>query len=106
MRPVTITAVAFGIVMFVGACAPRMHPEILKAEQALSTVEADPAIARYAKSELDDARDTIQRARIVWKEQENNEEVAHLTYVAGRQLEIAKVTAERIQAENLQQSLQ
>ncbi len=81
------------------ACAPAMHPEIQKSENALASLTATTNAETLASREIQEAEDAVNRARMDWKENKDEAEALHLSYLAGRRIEIAQVKLAEQQAE-------
>lgn len=75
------------------ACAREPHPEVERAEMALSRLEADPAVQQFASRELQETQNVVQQARKAWRRNGNEAEVQHLTYLAGRRMNITQLKA-------------
>jgi outer membrane protein OmpA-like peptidoglycan-associated protein len=78
-----------------GACAPRRNLDLVRAESTYFHASADPTIRTYAAPQLHDAEMSLQRAQREWRDDHDAAEMRHMSYVIERQVEIARVTAQK-----------
>jgi outer membrane protein OmpA-like peptidoglycan-associated protein len=81
------------------ACASGTSPAFLDANAAYRAAAADPKITANAPVELHEAELALSRAEKAQDEGEDREQVDHLSYLAGRRVEIAQVRADKRLAE-------
>lgn len=88
-------------VMFLGGCssAPKKDLALERARAQLEQLKADEELAGYAPLALGEAERALRTAELATG---NENQRVHLLYMANRQIEIARVTAQR---EQLQQEL-
>lgn len=94
-RYLVITGALAGLI----ACSASTHSEIKKSEDQLALLEANPDVVTYAPAALTDAKDAVDRAEENWKTNHDGAEAEHLTYLAGRRMEIALSEAAQKKAE-------
>ncbi len=101
------TTIVFGFLLAASVvltgCAlnPADDPAFQDAQHQLDAARADPDVMKYASGPLSDATDTLDAARKATKPAQLN----HLTYLAGKKIEIARTVAEARAAESRLQSL-
>src|SRR5215203_577723 len=86
---------ALGSSLAFGACAPRRDVNLVRAEAAYNDASTDPAVRQYAAVQLGDAQDTLAKAQRRWDDHHDKNEMKHLGYVVERQVDIARVTAQK-----------
>jgi outer membrane protein OmpA-like peptidoglycan-associated protein len=97
MRPIKsllLVAAIGGGIAFAG-CAHQRNLNLVRAEAAYSDASTDPLIRQYAAAQLHDAEVSLQRAQERWDDDHDAEEMQHLGYVVERQVDIARVTAQK-----------
>ena len=78
---------------------PVENDQLIAAQAEFKTVQATPEVPAMASAELREAEVTLEQARAAWVRQAPRTEVNHLSYLASKQLAIAKTTASQRQAE-------
>jgi outer membrane protein OmpA-like peptidoglycan-associated protein len=68
-------------------------PTLTAAQAAYSSAANDPAVARQAALELQQAQQSLARAEQLWRSDAGREDVDHAAYLAERRAEIAEQTA-------------
>lgn len=81
------------------ACAPSMHKEIDKAEASLTQLKQQLPAETLAGREVRDAEEAVARAKTAWRSDPDQEEALHLSYLAGKRIEIAFLATRAAQAE-------
>jgi outer membrane protein OmpA-like peptidoglycan-associated protein len=99
MRPIPILAAtrvpALALcALALGACATSPPSSLVRAQADYDEAASDAQVAAHAPVALHEAEKTLDRARVALDEDEENE-VDHLAYVASRQVEIAREQARR-----------
>lgn len=99
MRPVQVVALA--ILLAATACASGPEPvaALDRARAAVRTAEADPAVDRYARTELENAQDAFATADRSARRQLDPQVVEHWAYLAEQRAAIARETARLRRAE-------
>ena len=92
-KSLVVAALAAGLVL--GGCAPKRNLDLVRAETAYRDASADPAVRLYASPQLSDAQVSLQRAQREWADDHDAKEMRHLGYVVERQVQIARVTAQK-----------
>jgi len=87
------------IVGAVGCSTMRESPALNQARAAYMQAQRNPQIGTNAPLALRDAEQAVQRAERAWKDDDDEEEVQHLAYVAERKVDIARAAAEQKMAE-------
>jgi outer membrane protein OmpA-like peptidoglycan-associated protein len=91
----TILAGTLAASLALGACAPRRNVDLVRAEVAYRDASADPSVRLYAAPQLHDAEVSLGRAQREWEDDHDAREMRHMGYVVERQVEIARVTAQK-----------
>ncbi|MGJ0428048.1 OmpA family protein [Methylobacter sp.] len=86
--------ILIGAVLMLAGCATEPHRGLEEAKQNLNRAKQDPKIANNAQVALYDAEQTINRAHDAWEEDEDEEYVDHLAYMANQQIKIAEANAQ------------
>ncbi|WAK01490.1 OmpA family protein [Methylobacter sp. YRD-M1] len=86
--------ILIGAVLMLAGCATEPHRGLEEAKQNLNRAKQDPKIANNAQVALYDAEQTINRAHEAWEEDEDEEYVDHLVYMANQELKIAEANAQ------------
>lgn len=81
------------------ACAPSMHKEIDRADASLTTLKQEFPAEALAGREVRDAEEAVARAKADWRKDRDQEEARHLSYLAGKRIEIAFLATRAAQAE-------
>src|SRR5262245_30390176 len=76
-------------------CGSVRNPALENARDLYQKARQDPVIARHAATALDRARQALEAADRLWKDEQDVDEVEHLAYIAEKRVEIARVTAQR-----------
>src|SRR5688572_20440865 len=93
IRTILVGTLAAGLAL--GACAPRRNVDLVRAEMAYRDASADPSVRLYAAPQLHDAEVSLGRAQREWEDDHDAREMRHMGYVVERQVEIARVTAQK-----------
>jgi hypothetical protein len=81
------------------ACAPRgTHAELAVARADYIRARSDPAVQQKAPAALDEARRMLERAEAMWERDGAPAEIAHLSYLVQKDVEIARALADYEQA--------
>lgn len=86
--------ILLGAVLMLVGCATEPHRGLEEAKQNLNRAKQDPKIGNNAQVALYDAEQTINRAHEAWEEDEDEEYVDHLVYMANQELKIAEANAQ------------
>ncbi|WP_305076257.1 OmpA family protein [Methylobacter sp. BlB1] len=86
--------ILIGAVLMLAGCATEPHRGLEEATQNLNRAKQDPKIANNAQVALYDAEQTINRAHEAWEEDEDEEYIDHLAYMANQQIKIAEANAQ------------
>ncbi len=92
--PITLFAVAI-----VSGCSTTPNPSLTDAHNRYNNARTNPEITNLAAVELKDASESLNKADNAFNEDENEENVNHLSYLAKQQVGIAQETAKRKTAE-------
>ena len=94
-------ALALALVLATAACASGPEPvaALDRARAAVRTAEADPAVDRYARAELENAQDAFATADRSARRQLDPQVVEHWAYLAEQRAAIARETARLRRAE-------
>lgn len=76
------------------ACASGPRSSFLDAHAAYRSAAEDPQVAANAPVELREAKKALDRAEEAEEEGEGDEQIDHLSYLAGRRVEIARAVAD------------
>ena len=91
LRP-TLTGFALGASLLALACSTPPPPAALTdAQAAYKNAESEPVLQQNASVELYEAKQALDRANAEWERDHDEEETAHLAYVANRRVEIARL---------------
>lgn len=88
------------------ACASGPRSSFLDAHAAYRAAAEDPAIAANAPVELREARKALDEAEKAEDDGESDEQIDHLSYLAGRRVEIARAVAASKRAEQRSERLE
>lgn len=91
----TIFVGALAVSVALGACAPKRNLDLVRAQTAYEHAATDPAIRQHAGAQLNDAEASLRRAQREWADDHDAAEMQHMGYVVERQVEIARVTAQK-----------
>ena len=94
-------ATALAASLLVGCASKEKHADLVKAEEAYESARSEEKVARYARDELNRAEQRLQAAQAAWDKDGDEEEVGHLSYLVTQQVEIARATAGRGEAEDV-----
>ncbi len=86
---------AFGSSLAFGACGHQRDLNLVRAETAYNNASTDSAVRQYAAPQLHDAQETLTKAQRRWDDDHDKDEMRHLGYVVERQVDIARVTAQK-----------
>jgi outer membrane protein OmpA-like peptidoglycan-associated protein len=86
---------ALGSGLLLVACATPANRNLQRAQADYAAAANDPQIRSLAPSALQDAQVALERAEQAQRESRSREEVDHLSYLASRRAEIARVSARR-----------
>lgn len=93
--PLTLIAAAI-----ISGCSSMPNQSLIEAHSSYNNARANPEVTNLAALELKDAGDSLNRADTAFNEDENEETVNHLSYMAKQQVNIAQETAKRKTAES------
>jgi OOP family OmpA-OmpF porin len=88
------TGILIGTVLMLTGCAVEPNRGLEEAKQNLSRAKQNPEIADNAPVALYNAEQTLNRAEDIWEEDEDEEYVDHLVYMANQHIKIAEVNAQ------------
>jgi outer membrane protein OmpA-like peptidoglycan-associated protein len=86
---------ALGASFAFAGCAHQRDVNLVRAEAAYNTASTDPMVRQHAAAQLHDAEVSLQRAQERWDDDHDRKEMQHLGYVVERQVDIARVTAQK-----------
>src|SRR5258706_58462 len=66
-----------------------------RARASYMQAQQNSVITTYAPTALHDAQQSLQRAEVVWQNEKDTNEVAHLAYVTEQRVEVARSTADK-----------
>lgn len=87
------------------ACASGPRSSFLDAHASYRAAAEDPAVAANAPVELRDAKKALDKAEKAADDGEGDEQIDHLSYLAGRRVEIARAVADSKRAEQRSEKL-
>jgi len=90
----------FLIALCSSGCAPRTNANVERVQNELIVLKSSPSVAMRAPTELQEADQAVGRATNTWDMTHDSQEAEHLSYLAGRRIEIAKVKTNQELAEN------
>jgi OmpA-OmpF porin, OOP family len=88
-------ATALGASLAFAGCVHQRDINLVRAEAAYNDATTDVAIRQHAAVQLHDAEVSLKRADERWDDDHDKEEMRHLGYVVERQVDIARVTAQK-----------
>jgi outer membrane protein OmpA-like peptidoglycan-associated protein len=77
------------------ACATPVNRNLERARSDYAAAAGDPQVQSYAPTALRDAQEALARAEQAERARQSREEVDHLSYLAARRVEIARLMARR-----------
>ena len=80
-------------------CGPTTNVALERAQVNYQQAQQNPEITAHAPGALQEAQQSLQRAERAWKNEKDDDEVAHLAYVTDQRVKIARETAEKNIAE-------
>jgi outer membrane protein OmpA-like peptidoglycan-associated protein len=89
--PMTLVAIA----VLVGCGAAPKNANLLEAHTSFNNARNTAEVTNLAPLELKDAEDTLKKADFAFSEDEEEQTVSHLAYMANQQVSIARETARR-----------
>lgn len=98
-RFLTLAAAAGAIALAGCQTVPPVNPDLEAARSAVAQARSDPAAARSASVELDNAQQALRRAETAWADRRDNAETQHLAYLARRRAETAMAVGAQAQAD-------
>jgi outer membrane protein OmpA-like peptidoglycan-associated protein len=84
--------------MLIAACAPTANKNLERARSDYQQAANDPTVRENASADLFAAEKTLQRAEDAWEEDDDSDEVDHLSYLASRKVDLARVTASEVES--------
>jgi OOP family OmpA-OmpF porin len=87
------------LISAVGCSTVGPNPALEQARLSYTQAQQNPQIATNAPVAWREAERALQNAERAWKDDEDQEEVQHLAYVAERKVEIARASAQQKMAE-------
>jgi len=84
--------------MLITACSPTPNKNLERARSDYQQAANDPAVMANASADLFAAEKTLQRAEDAWQEDDDSDEVDHLSYLASRKVDLARATASEVAA--------
>jgi outer membrane protein OmpA-like peptidoglycan-associated protein len=93
----TLGAIAISLTL--AGCAVGPNADIQRARTSLLLAQQDSQVVTYAPAQLREAEQTLDRAERLWNDTGNRIEVAHLSYIAEQQANIAVAKAQESVAE-------
>jgi len=85
--------------ILLSGCAPRRNQGVERVQNDLVALSGNPAIASSAPLELKEAEMAVNRAQESWSRTGNRDEAEHLTYLAQKRIEIARVRTNQMLAD-------
>lgn len=99
----TIEKVMGGVVLCISAlcvgCGPTTNTALERAQANYQQAQQNPQITTHAPTALQQAQLSLQRAERAWRNEKDDEQVAHLAYITEQRIGIAQATAEKKIAE-------
>lgn len=94
-RPALRWAGAAAVALALAACSSVdvNDPALVRAREAVSAAEGNPAVARYAPQELGSAREALRAAEVARAEGKGIEDVGHQSYLAQQRAATAEALA-------------
>ncbi|WP_081679184.1 OmpA family protein [Methylobacter luteus] len=86
--------ILIGSVLMLAGCASEPHRGLEEARQNLNQIKQDPKIASNAPVALYDAEQALNRAHDAWEDDDDEEYVDHLVYMANQNIKIAEANAQ------------
>jgi OOP family OmpA-OmpF porin len=86
--------ILIGTVLMLAGCASEPNRGLEEARQNLNQIKQDPKIASNAPVALYDAEQAFNRAHGAWEDDENEEYVDHMVYMANQNIKIAEANAQ------------
>ncbi len=75
------------------ACAPTVNNSLERARSDYQQAVNDPAVKADAAADLFAAEKLLQKAETSWQEDEDSEEIDHLSYLTSRKVDLARTIA-------------
>jgi outer membrane protein OmpA-like peptidoglycan-associated protein len=91
--------ILFAVAILSGCTTMPKNSSLTEAQSRYNNARANPDITTYAALELQTAGDTLNKANAALEEDEDDEDVDHLAYVAKQQVAVAEETAKQKAAE-------
>jgi outer membrane protein OmpA-like peptidoglycan-associated protein len=92
--PMSLIAVAI-----ISGCSAMPNQSLTEAHSSYNNARSNPEVTNQAALELKDAGDSLNKADAAFSENEDEQTVNHLAYLAKQQVDIAQETAKRKTAE-------
>lgn len=89
LRRTTVLAISVMAAGLLSACATAPSMALDRARLAVASASADPAVARHAPTELQQATEALARANSAWGSTHDEAETNHLAYMAAMRAEMA-----------------
>jgi outer membrane protein OmpA-like peptidoglycan-associated protein len=99
-RKLNIIIAAVSVTFLATACAPRINPDLERVQGQLVALKSDSVVVASAPTEVNDANLAVERAETTWQKYKDRNEVEHLSYLAEKRMELARVKAAQRVAEN------
>jgi OOP family OmpA-OmpF porin len=84
--------------MLITACSPTPNKSLEQARSDYQQAASDPTVTANAPADLFTAEQSLQRAEEAWEDDDDSDEVDHLSYLASRKTELARATASEVAA--------
>jgi outer membrane protein OmpA-like peptidoglycan-associated protein len=94
-----LAGTALAISLVASGCALEDHAALQRVRLAYTDAASDPEVARHAPVALYEAERALHRAEAAWEKEGDDAEAEHLSYVAAKRVEMARLAAQEKQAE-------
>lgn len=88
------------LVLASAGCVAKPNANVTRVQNELSVLKSDPAVISNATIQLQDAERAVLRSEDTWSKTQDPDEAEHLSYLASKRIEIARVKTNQQLAES------
>ncbi len=98
-QPSSLTGLSVVLVsgLIIG-CTPAANMSLERARADYRQAASDPAVRTNASADLFAAEKLLQKAESSWEDDDDSDEIEHLSYLASRKVDLARATASQAEA--------
>ena len=98
-QPSSLTGISIVLLsVLMTACTPAANMSLERARADYQQAANDPAVRADASADLFAAEKLLQKAEASWEEDDDSDEVDHLSYLTSRKVDLARATASQAES--------